>query len=282
MPHRLAVLMAARDAQATIRSAIDSLSFDRAPFDLYIVDDCSAVPLTEILGPQPPHVEIIRLDANVGPAAARNAGLFRILSRNYKYVAIMDADDLSHRDRLAKQSAFLDRNPEVAVVGAWTRCFDEKTGKTVFHVTPPTEPRAVLDSLFFNSSFIHSSCMIRVEALVEVGLYSTHYPTAEDYELARRIATRFQLANLPEYLLDYRISGNGICIKRRRRQLFDRLRIQIRYFRPREWSAWAGFLKTIVLFVLPLWVITPLKSAAWRSPARLTRLARAFNGQRTG
>ena len=42
--------------------------------------------------------------------------------------------------------------------------------------------------------------------------------TLEDYELLRRLATRFDLANLTEFLVDYRVSKAGISITRRRRQ----------------------------------------------------------------
>ena len=68
--------------------------------------------------------------------------------------------------------------------------------------------------------------MMRTDALVRLGFYSADYPAAEDYELLRRISTKFDLANLPEYLVDFRISRNGISVQRRKRQLFDRLRIQ--------------------------------------------------------
>ena len=46
----------------------------------------------------------------------------------------------------------------------------------------------------------HPTWLVRSAAFLAVGLYSTSYRAAEDYELLRRIMTRFDVANLPEYL----------------------------------------------------------------------------------
>jgi hypothetical protein len=79
----------------------------------------------------------------------------------------------------------------------------------------------------------------------------------------RRVCPHVELANLPDYVLDYRITGTGISVSKRRRQLFDRLRIQLSFFEPAEWRAWAGVLVTIALFVMPMKWITAIK-VEWR------------------
>ncbi|GAA1151379.1 mycofactocin biosynthesis glycosyltransferase MftF [Nocardioides aquiterrae] len=55
------------------------------PLRCLVVDDASPVPLT----PDGPHVEVIRLERNVGPAGARNAGLAKVST---SYVAFVDCD----------------------------------------------------------------------------------------------------------------------------------------------------------------------------------------------
>jgi hypothetical protein len=96
----------------------------------------------------------------------------------------------------------------------------------------------------------HPTWMVRGSVLSQVGLYATAYRAAEDYELLRRITARFDVANLPEYLLDYRLSSGGISLRYRNRQLVDRLRIQLKYFAPLNWRAWAGVLRTLALLAL--------------------------------
>jgi glycosyltransferase involved in cell wall biosynthesis len=265
--------MAAYNAEQTIRGAVDSVLGGTLAGDLYIVDDCSRIPVSDVIAPRD-GIEIIRLAQNGGPARARNAGLERILARGYRYVAIMDADDLCYPDRLAKQIAYLDAHPKVGVLGSWAR-FVTESGEPVLYFRPPTDPDTLRRVLFLNSNVSHSTCVFRTEALRRVGVFSDRYPAAEDYELVRRIATRFDIANLPEFLLDYRISPGGISVRRRRRQLFDRLRIQLKYFRPLQWRAWVGIGKTMLLFILPAALVTQIKSGRlWRWPARLLAAVR--------
>jgi GT2 family glycosyltransferase len=258
MATELAVIMAAYNSEKTINKAVSSITAGTYPCDIYIIDDCSRVPVSDVLG-KIPNVEIIRLEKNQGPARASNVGLERILARSYKYVAKMDADDISYSDRLAKQVAFLDRHPNVAAVGTWGRHFDEQTGEVTIVNRTPAAPDAIRHAMYFNSPVINASSMIRADVFRALGPYSTDYPAAEDYELFRRIAAQYDLANLPEVLLDVRESVQGISLSRRRRQLFDRMRIQIRYFAPLQWRAWLGIAKTVLLFAVPRTIIAPIK-----------------------
>jgi hypothetical protein len=188
---------------------------------------------------------------------------------------------VTHPERLAKEVAVLDRHANVAVVGGWVHFVEENTGDIVFDFTPPSAPDLVRKGMFFNLTLSHTSSMIRTATLARVGLYSTAYPAAEDYELMRRINVDHDISNVPEFVADYRISSRGISVLRRRRQLFDRLRIQLKYFRPVEWRAWAGALQTLVLFFVPRRVLVAAKAVvSWfigvaaqslRAPRRLLR-----------
>lgn len=258
MPAKIAVLMAAYNSDATIGQAVASALASTVPCDVFIIDDCSRTPVSQVLG-RMDRVEIVRMEHNLGPAGARNAALQRVLAGGYRYVAILDADDVTYPERFAKQVAFLDANPRVGAVGTWERFIDDKTGETVFYHQPPCATDAARNRMFFNCALAHSSVMMRTEAIAQVGLYALEYPAAEDYELLRRIATKFEIANLPECLVDYRVSSEGISIKRRRRQLFDRLRIQIKYFAPWNWRAWAGVVNTLLLFFVPRTFLTAVK-----------------------
>lgn len=260
MPHDIAVIMPAYNAERTIGRAVESLMRNSEGFDLLIVDDASSRPVAETLEPLPPNVEVLRLEHNCGVAAARNAGLRRLLARDYTFIAVQDADDASTPDRLEKQVAFLKAHPETALVGSWARYLDEQTGDLVLPFRPPCDPKAIRAALFLNNCTVHSSWMVRSQALRRVGIYSEHYPFGEDYELLRRMAAHYDCANLPEYLVDYTISTTGLSIRKRRRQLFDRLRVQLRYFDPAHPSAWLGIARTALLFAVPLRVFTAYRA----------------------
>jgi glycosyltransferase involved in cell wall biosynthesis len=258
LPTTTAVLIAAYNADRTIRQAVESVLSGTLDCDVYIVDDCSRVAVTEILDSYD-NVEVIRLKRNCGPAVARNIGLSKILSKDYDYVAIMDADDVSMPNRLAKQVCFLNKHPRVGAAGCWTRHIDEHTGETTLLRKRPTEPTEIRNMMFFNTGISHASAMFRVDALRSVGVYSENYPAAEDYELLRRVGAKYDLANVPEYLLAYRVSSQGQSLGRRHRQLIDRLKIQLRYFAPFNWRAWAGVAQTIAAQVTPAKFVHALK-----------------------
>jgi glycosyltransferase involved in cell wall biosynthesis len=258
----VAVLIAAYNAESTIELAIKSVISSSLPCRIFVVDDASHLPASQYLKDFGDQIIVIRLEHNGGPAAARNVGLREIAKHGFKYVAIMDADDISYPTRLAVQAAYLDANPDVGAVGTWTRLFDEKTGETIRINRRPTEPDAVQKLMFFNIGLSHASAMMRMEALRQVGFYSTAYPAAEDYELLRRIGERFRLANIPECLLHYRISSTGQSLRRRGRQLYDRLRVQLKFFKCTEWRAWAGVVQTLFLFLVPLPLLRAAKSLA--------------------
>jgi glycosyltransferase involved in cell wall biosynthesis len=260
---QVAVLMAAYNAEKTIHQAVDSILASTVPCDLFVVDDCSRIPVEQVVGSSA-GVTFIRLTRNCGLAAALNVGLQRILPLGYKYIARMDADDISYPDRFAAQIAFLERHPGVGLVGGGARFIDERTDAVVMHYVPPLAHQEIRNALYFNNCFVHPSWLLRGEVMAHLGPYSLDYPAAEDYEFLRRAASHVILANVPDFLLDYRVSSGGISVSKRHRQLFDRLKIQLRYLDALEWRCWAGMAKTLLLFLLPRKVVTILK-AEWRS-----------------
>jgi glycosyltransferase involved in cell wall biosynthesis len=258
MASDLAVLIAAYNSEATIQKAVNSIIDSGYPCDLFIVDDCSRIPVADVLGPVA-NVQVIRLAQNVGPARASNVGLKQILEQPYKYIARMDADDASRPERFAKQIAFLEQHPDIGVVGAWGQHFNERTGEPTIVSRTPISAKAVARRKYFNSPVINTTAMIRADVFRDLGLLSVDYPAAEDYELFRRIATRYQIANLPEVLIDICESIHGISRSRRRRQVYDRLRIQLKYFEPLQWRAWAGIATTLLLFLVPQKLVAKIK-----------------------
>lgn len=256
---RVAVLMPAYNAGQSINRAVESIVRGAYPCDIYIVDDGSDVPVAGILKPHP-CITVVRLDRNSGIPRARNTGLQTILARGYDYVACLDADDICHPDRIARQVEFLDRHPAVAVVGTWGRSFDAASGTPLRIGRMPVTPERVRRTMRFNSAVINTSAMLRASALRAVGLYSESYTAAEDYELFRRIGRHFEIANIPDILTTISISTEGVSRKRRRRQLANRLAIQLTYFEPLQIGAWLGVAKTLALFLVPVSMLSRLKT----------------------
>lgn len=151
--------------------------------------------------------------ANKGLAATLNCGIAQASGR---YIARQDRDDLVLPGRLAKQLAFLDAHPDIAMVGTWAQIYEGDTPTERYHRHPITCETLRLE-LLFDNPFVHSSMMIRTEVLRDIGGYcedKSRQPP-EDYELWSRIARRHRVANIPEVLTVYRevpgsISRTGI------------------------------------------------------------------------
>lgn len=250
--------MTAYKAEGTINEALDSILSGDLTCDVLIVDDCSPTPVADVAR-RHPRVEVLRLSRNGGPGPARNFGLEQLIAKGYRYIAIMDADDIALPAKFAKQLAFLEKNPRVGAVGTWARFFDENTRETLFFQAAPTDPEDIRQAIFFNLPMVHPSVMVRTEVFKDVGFYDPRYRTAEDYELMRRVSRKYDLANLGEYLFDYRMSSRGQSLANRKRQLGDRLKIQIEYFDAKNWRAWAGVAQTLVLFVMPTSLVLRMK-----------------------
>lgn len=124
-------------------------------------------------------------------------------------VARMDADDIAYPFRLERQLAFLERHPNVAVLGS---AFDlvDLHGAVVGRMDLPTSDEAIRQRLRIGNPLCHPSVLFRREAgLLAGGYLGNHH--SEDFDLWLRIANdrNMRFANLPEACIAYRIVGTG-------------------------------------------------------------------------
>ncbi len=259
---KVAVVMAAYNAEATVLEAVASVQASSVPVHLFIVDDASRKPVTDVflegVGYIPANVTILRNEVNTGPAGARNVALHRIIAEGYPYAAVLDADDIAHPERFAKQAIFLDANPQVAAVGTWANYLDDETLSIVGTESfPPAFPADIRRALCINSCMINTSVMFRVSALQDIGLWNKSLRTGEDYDVFCRLVRRYDLANIPEYLVDVRLSRGGLTLSGTNAQRRARLFIQLRNFpyRFHYWQALAGVIISGVRVLVPTsWV----------------------------
>lgn len=203
-PPRVSVILPVFNAERFVAEAVDSiLGQTLDDFELIVIDDGSSDGTPAILADRASRDGRIRL------VTRPNRGLTHTLNEGVSlaradYVAIMNADDVAVPTRLAKQAHFLDAHPAVAVVGTATRTFADRGTKRVVTVLPVDS--ASLRSLLENTSpFAHPTVMFRRQAVSDAGLYRPSLEPAEDYDLWLRLAERFEVANIAEPLLDYRL-----------------------------------------------------------------------------
>jgi glycosyltransferase involved in cell wall biosynthesis len=116
-------------------------------------------------------------------------------------LARMDADDLMHPERLARQVAWFDAHPETDALGTGTYTMD---ADGTLHGRRCSDPLpATIPALLRRELFAHPSVTFRT-AFARANPYDPAYPRAEDLALWCRIRPTARLAVLPEPLLFYR------------------------------------------------------------------------------
>lgn len=213
MQRQLAVTVAipAYQGQRFLAAAIASvLSQTYRDFELIIVDDGSTDGSADIIR------SAACTDARVVPvfrphggiAAAMNVALAKARGR---YFAPMDQDDLSHPKRLAHEVAFLEANPDIAVVGTAWETFEAKTKTTI----PPTAPRDVASAMHQRCVVMHPSSMMRTDFIRSIGGYRVALPYGHDSDLWLRVLENGQMANIPDVLLRKRKHKDQVTSSRR-------------------------------------------------------------------
>lgn len=112
---RFSVVCAAYNAQATVVRAIQScLHQTHPPHEVIVVDDGSIDGTADLLEEMfAARVRVIRLTQNMGPSAARNRGMD---AASGDFVALQDADDWWHPEKLARVAKALAIQPAARFV----------------------------------------------------------------------------------------------------------------------------------------------------------------------
>ena len=207
----LAVLLPTYNCAIFLEEAVQSiLGQTFRDFDLFVFDDCSTDNTFEIINRfNDKRIFYYKNDKNLGLSTTLNIGL-ELLLPSYEFIARMDADDWCDPTRFEKQLSFLTKNPQYALCG--TQGYWLKDLK----LTPdsgwryPTSDHYLRIYLLFAASFGHSSLILRSHVfLVENYRYNDLIQTCEDWDLWTRIAPKYAIANLPEFLMKYRIMPNS-------------------------------------------------------------------------
>lgn len=217
---RVSVVMPVHNGGVYLGHAVESILAQSFPdLEFVIIDDGSTDSTAEVLR------RYEAADRRVRVYHQEKAGLVASLNRGCReaqasYIARMDADDIAFPDRLARQVEFLDTHPLVAVVGSAVIRIDA-AGREIKRNVCPTSHAEIVEALREYTCFTHPSVMLRADALAAVGGYRKAYKAAEDYDLWVRLSERYELANLPDPLLYYRVYPEQVSVRQLDQQILS-------------------------------------------------------------
>ena len=150
----------------------------------------------------PDSFRTIWLEKNQGHGNARRVAMENV---SCELVAVMDSDDLCVPDRFSLQVEYMQKYPEISIVGGNIAEFIDTVDNVIGRRIVPKDNDSIYAWLKKRCPFNHVSVMFKKTDILSVGGYiDWHYD--EDYYLWIRMAEKgCKFANLPEILVNVRV-----------------------------------------------------------------------------
>ncbi len=205
----VSVIMATfNEPEKYIKDAIESiLNQTFSNFEFIIIDDSTNPDTINAINTykSDSRVIILRAETRMGFVRSLNEGL---KVAKGQYIARMDADDISLKNRLAIQIEYLDSHKKIDVLGGNMQIINE-SGIIVSQRNYPNNKLLLYFSTIFRSPVAHPTVMFRRSIIDNQLFYNEDFLKAEDLDFWFRLRNKgFTIANLSCNLLSFRISGD--------------------------------------------------------------------------
>lgn len=210
--NEITVLMPVYNGEKYLKEAMDSiLTQSLKTFEFLIIDDGSTDSSVDIINAYgDDRIRLISIP-NGGVAKALNYGL---KMASGKYIARMDADDISYPERLKIQLDFMTQNPEYVAIGSNINYITE-TGDFLFHFSQiPHSHEEIFETCKTQCPFSHSVVFMQKDAVLECGGYPEVY-NFEDHLLWIKLLEKGKMCNLNMTLSNYRLNPSSVTMDER-------------------------------------------------------------------
>ena len=205
---KISILMTVFNAEEYLSYSIKSiLKQTYKNWELLIIDDCSTDnSLRVIKNFRDKRIKIFKLKKHLGRTKSLNFGLKKI--RN-KYIAILDADDFSFKNRLYDQINFFKKNKDIDLIGTWYELINNQ-GKIIRKQKMTTNINIIKKSMFYKNIFCHSSVMFRKKILKKVKNYPSKFIYMQDYAFILKAIKYYKVSILPNFLVKSRLTKSSM------------------------------------------------------------------------
>jgi len=208
MNPKISVVMSVYNGEKHLRGSIESiLNQTFTDFEFIIVNDGSTDASLEIIKSyDDARIRTINNEKNIGLTKSLNKATKKARG---EYIARQDADDISLPNRLELQLEFLEKHPDVALLGTGIYVIDEKGDKIEKRIMHPNPKKSLLKG----NRFIHGSVMLRRSVIDELGAYNETLKYSQDYELWLRMSKKYDVRNVTAPLYKLRMHKGSILSK---------------------------------------------------------------------
>jgi len=203
----ISVVMPVYNADVYLAEAIESiLNQTYRHFECIIICDDPTDKTREIIG------KYSESDSRITPFYRKKEGLVSALNKGCslakgKYIARMDADDISLPIRFQKQLDFLEAHPEIDVCGTGAEIYSDNNDSSLF--SPPESQNEIKFFLLFDNCLAHPSVMMKT-AWIQRNGYNENAVFFEDYELWLRTLDTSGISNIKDVLVKLRKHPDNI------------------------------------------------------------------------
>lgn len=155
-------------------------------------------------------VKLVKLDRNHGLGEALRIGSEYCTS---DYIMRMDSDDISDSNRFEIQMNYIEKNPNVDVLGCNIAEFNNSINEEMRIRSVPTHHNDIVKMAKKRNPMNHVTVCIKKSALVKCGGYETLLLLEDYYLWLKMIVAGCVLANINQNLVYVRV-GNGFNSKR--------------------------------------------------------------------
>ena len=211
---QLAVIMSIyrNDKLINVKQAVESvLNQTYTSFDFYIIydgiiDKMVQVYLESIIDSR--MYLLSKRSINKGLAYSLNELIDIVLPLGYEYIARMDADDICIMNRFERQLEYFKIHQDVECLGSWAIEID-RNGNEYYRKQMPETHLECRQMFRKRDCMIHPTVMFRRSYLEKVGYYALDTYFGEDTMMwAQGFKAGCVFANVPEYLLQFRLDDN--------------------------------------------------------------------------
>lgn len=183
-----------------------------ANFELLILDDASTDDSWQLMkkyAAKDKRIKIFQNKKNLGIGKSLN---LLIKKSSTQFLARMDADDIMVSKRLSRQVNYLQKHTDVVVLGSWMKEIDKK-GRIIGLRKVPLKHKDIYQMMYYAMGMQHPTLVFNTKLIpVDFPWYQEH-GLVEDLDMLFRLLKHGRFANLPSFLMFYRLHTDNLSLR---------------------------------------------------------------------